>query len=321
MYKVLVSEGCHKRGLDLLSTRQDVQVVVMNAGSEESLASCVREAKAILVRTTRLSAATLSAATELQIVSRHGVGYDNVDVEYLSSRNIPMALAVDSNVTSVAEHTLMFMLALSKDCLAADARQRAGDYAYRDKRTATDLGGKNVLVMGYGRIGRHVSMLCRVLGMTVHVYDPFVSQEALAEGEHLEHEYRTALPRMDVVTLHMPLTPENTKCIGKNELALMKPTAFLINCARGGLIDEQALYRALADKQLAGAALDVFAEEPPHMDNPLFTLPNIIVSPHNAALTDECAGRMSYQAAQNILDCFEGKLSPRTVINRRELGL
>ncbi len=322
MFRVLAFEGSHEKGLELLRSRSDlVKLEMTNATTPPALTEAVSGVDAIIVRTAVLTRDILAEAPNLRIVSRHGVGYDNVDVAYLSSRGIPMALAVDSNVTSVAEHTLMLLLALAKDTFACDREQRRGNYKYRDRRTAVDIGGRTALVLGYGRIGRQVAKVLGLLGMHVRVFDPYVKPEQLDAGQTYVSDYRAALPQADVVSLHVPLTPETAGCIGAAELATMKPTAFLLNCARGGLVDEAALYAALKERRLAGAGLDVFENEPPDADNPLFTLENVIVSPHNAALTDECAARMSLQAARNVIDCLEGRLEPRVVVNRKELDL
>lgn len=320
MFKVVCVGAFHRKGMELLESRKDlVTCEVLVDLSCEAVEHAIADADAIVVRTAPLSRQTLERAPRLRIVSRHGVGTDNVDVDYLSSRGIPMAIAADSNVGSVAEHTLMMILALAKDALAGDRATRAGDFAWRDLRTASDVAGKTILIMGYGRIGRRVGELCRTLGMHVAAYDPY--GEPGMEGVEWAGDFRAFLPQADFLSLHLPSTPETRGLIGARELSLLKRGAFVINCARGGIIDEAALAEALESGHLGGAGLDVFAHEPPVVTDRLFRQEKVILSPHNAALTEECAVRMATQAVQNVLDCLEGRLDPRVVVNRRMIGM
>ena len=260
MFKVVCVGAFHRKGIELLESRPDlVTYEVLTDFSPENVARGVAGADAVVVRTTPLPRETLERADHLRIVSRHGVGTDNVDVAYLSSRKIPMAIAIDSNVGSVAEHTLMMLLALAKDAMAGDRATRSGDFAWRDRR--------------------------------------------------------------DFLCLHLPSTPETRDLIGAGELALLKRGAFVLNCARGGIVDEDVLCDALESGHLGGAGLDVFAKEPPDTAHRLFRQEKVLLSPHNAALTEECAIRMATQAVQNVLDCLDGKLQPRVVMNRREIGM
>ena len=300
MFKVVCVGAFHRKGMELLESRKDlVTYEVLGDLSCEAVARGIADADAIVVRTAPLSRQTLERAPRLRIVSRHGVGTDNVDVDYLSSRGIPMAIAADSNVGSVAEHTLMMMLALAKDAIAGDRAMRAGDFAWRDLRTAADVAGKTILIMGFGRIGRRVGELCRALGMRVAAYDPY-GEPDMAEGVEWADDFRAFLPQADFLSLHLPSTPETRGLIGARELSLLKRGAFVINCARGGIIDEAALAETLES---------------------LFRQEKVIFSPHNAALTEECAVRMATQAVQNVLDCLEGRLNPRVVVNRRMIGM
>ena len=243
-----------------------------------------------------------------------------MDVAYLSSRKIPMAIAIDSNVGSVAEHTLMMLLALAKDAMAGDRATRSGDFAWRDRRTASDVAGKSALIMGFGRIGQRVGALCRALGLRVAAFDPYMERSPV-EGVEMVKDFRAILPEIDFLCLHLPSTPETRDLIGAGELALLKRGAFVLNCARGGIVDEDVLCDALESGHLGGAGLDVFAKEPPDTAHRLFRQEKVLLSPHNAALTEECAIRMATQAVQNVLDCLDGKLQPRVVMNRREIGM
>ena len=320
MFKVAVVGPIHEEGMKLFHERPDIEATVARDLSPEGIAAAVTGADAISIRTQLLPKEVLALAPGLRIVSRHGVGYDNVDVAYLSSRKIPMAIAADANYTAVGEHTLMMMLALAKDAETGDAATRNGDFAWRNKGTLTELLDKRVLILGFGRIGQRVAVLCRAFGMRVFAYDPFVAQSPVPDVEMVS-DWRSMLPSIDYLSLHMPSMPETVGMIGAAELAAMKDTAFVVNCARGGLIDEDALARALSEGVIRGAGLDVFADEPNDPAHPLFKQKRCVFSPHNAALTAECAVRMATQCAQNILDCLDGKLQARVVVNRKEIGM
>lgn len=321
MFKVVCVGAFHRKGIELLESRPELaSYEILTDLSPEGIARGVADADAIIVRTSPLPRETLARAPRLKIVSRHGVGTDNVDVDHLSSRRIPMAIAVDSNVGSVAEHTMMMLLALAKDALAGDRATRSGDFGWRDRRTAADVAGKTALIMGFGRIGRRVAELCRAFGIRVLAFDPLVEQHSINSVE-LVPDFRARLPETDFLCLHLPSTPETRRLIGAAELALLKPGAFVINCARGGIVDEEVLCDALEEGHLGGAGLDVFATEPPVVGDRLFRQEKILFSPHNAALTEECAVRMATQAVQNVLDCFDGRLDARVVVNRRRIGM
>jgi len=272
--------------------------------------------RAILVRTARIDKTTIDAAAELAVVSRHGVGYDNVDLEALNARGIPLAIAVDANKISVAEHAMAMLLTLAKAAFAHDAAVRGGNWALRNEFRAFELLGKRLLLVGFGRIGREVAVRARAFGMTVEVFDPFVDAAALAElGCSRAHDLDAALAAADAISLHLPLTAETRHLIDARRLASLKPRSILLNTARGGLIDEPALAAALHAGRLGGAGIDVFEGEPPHPDNPLLAAPNCLLSPHNAGVTDESMVRMATEAAANLVDVLNGRLDPAVIVN------
>ena len=321
MYKVTVVGRLYEDGHRLLQERSDLlEVSQVLDLSPASIADGVAGADAIILRTVAMPNETLARAPELKIVSRFGVGTDNLDLAYLSARKIPVAIGLGANDTSVAEHTLMMMLALAKDAVAGDASIRSGNWNWRVGLPAHDLRDKTVLIMGFGRIGQRVGKLCAAFDMKVLAFDPFMSESPVADVTMVD-DFRTTLPVADFVCLHMPATPQSRNMIGEAELAAMKPSAFLINCARGGIVDENALAHALENKTLAGAACDVFAVEPPDPAHPLFRQERTLFSPHIAGLTEECSARMGLYAAQHVIDFFEGKLDPRVVVNREVLAV
>ena len=320
MPKVLIIQPFHDEGMKLFAARPDVTLEIVD-GALEALAEQIADADGVTIRTTPLPAAVIERAERLKVVSRHGVGYDNVDVEALTRRGIPLAIAADANATAVAEHTLYFMLALAKQGLRYDRATRAGEWAVRNSLDAVDLLGRRVLVMGFGRIGREVAKRCAAFGMVVMVYDPYVQANVIeAAGDYRSvPDFEAALPQTDVLTVHMPLGAESRSLIGAAELAALPAHAFVINAARGGIVDETALRDALTSGEIAGAALDVFEEEPPPEDHPLFALPNVILTPHSAGLSKEAAIRMAISTAKNVLAGIDGKLDPSMVVNREVL--
>lgn len=316
---VVVAGKIHAAGLALLRARGDVTFDLVEAVTTEAYRPLLPRADALLLRTQPLTATDVANAPRLKIVSRHGVGYDAVDVAALNARRIPLAIVGDVNSRAVAEHSMMLMLAAARRTVAHHLASTGGNWNERNRFDACELDGKNLLVLGFGRIGRRVAELARAFGMVVTAYDPFVSAEqAGALGVAHASNMQQALREADFVTVHLP--GGNGPVLGAAELALLKPSAIIVNAARGGIIDEAALDDALRNRRLRAAALDVLTEEPPPTDHPLLRNPHITISPHNAGLTEECAMRMSRAAAQNILDCFDGRLNPALVVNRTAIA-
>jgi D-3-phosphoglycerate dehydrogenase / 2-oxoglutarate reductase len=314
-HRVLIAGKVHDAGIMLLRQRADIAIDFVEAVTAEAYLPFLPEAHAVLLRTQPLTARELATAPNLKIVSRHGVGYDAVDVAALTARRIPLAIVGDVNSRAVAEHTLMLMLTAARRTVAHHIAATTGNWNERNRFDSTELDSKTLLILGYGRIGRRVAELAKAFGMKVHAYDPYVSAEQMAATGVVHAESLTSnLSLVDFITVHMP-GGHKGPIIGANELAVMKPTAIIINAARGGVIDEMALDQALRQRKLKAAALDVLSIEPPAADHPLLSNPHVTISPHNAGLTEECAMRMSVSAAQNILDAFDGKLDRKLVVN------
>jgi D-3-phosphoglycerate dehydrogenase len=316
MPKVLVTDGIQQAGLDILAQREDVVIDrCWNRPNEDDLIDRVANVDAILVGTTRITERIIEAARGLKVVSRRGVGYDNIDLAALRRRKIPLTIVGSANASTVAEHTLCFILALAKQTMAYDRATRAGDWQFRESLLAVDLLGKTLLLLGFGRVGRAVALRASAFGMRVLVYDPLVSKEVISEfrAEPIV-DLLHGLAICDFLSVHVPLTHQTAGSIGRQELAAMRPTAFIISTARGGVIDEDCLVNALRMGLIRGAGLDVFNEEPPPPNHPLLGLENVILSPHSAALTGECAQRMDKVAAKNCLDAIDGKLDPTVIV-------
>ncbi len=312
--RVLVAGKIHAAGVEILRQRPDIMVDVVEAVTTEAYRPRLADADAILIRTQPMTAAEIALAPKLKIVSRHGVGFDAVDVSALNARKIPLAIVGDVNSRAVAEHTLMLMLAAARRTVSHHVASTTGNWNERNRFDSTELDGKTLLVIGFGRIGRRVAELAKAFGMNIMAFDPYMTPTQMeAVGVFHVPDMNAALATADFVTVHMP--GGNGALIGAAELACMKSSSIIVNAARGGIIDEIALDAALRTRKLRAAALDVLVQEPPALDHPLLSNPYLTISPHNAGLTEECAMRMGLSAAQNILDCFDGKLDRKLVVN------
>jgi len=317
---LLVAGNIHDAGLRLLATQTDVTYDYVPDLIYDSYAPLMPKADGLVVRTQPVRAETIASASRLKIVSRHGVGYDAVDVEALNKRKIPLAIVGDVNSRAVAEHAMMMLLSLSKKMRVYDQAVRKGQWNLRNQFDSLELFEKTLLIVGLGRIGRHLLGMARGFGMTILAYDPGLSSEMIKQiGVEPVTSLHDGLKRADFVSFHAPKTGDQP-LIGKAELAVMKSSAILVNTARGGLIDEEALVEALEAKRLRGAGLDVFSDEPPAASSALLHRDDVILTPHTASLTDESAMRMAVTSIQNALDCFAGKLNPALVVNREAIG-
>ena len=304
----------------VLDARKDVEAVQFTQLSEDNILQHVGEYDAAILSITPFTARIIDKADKMQIVARHGVGYDAVDVPALTKKGIPLAVVGTANSVTVAEHALFFILALAKRAILFDREVRKGNWDIRYNHIGFDIADKKVLVLGLGRIGRRLVPMLNAMGMDVFVYDPYVLQDTIVtSGATPVEDWRAALPDMDFVSVNCPKNEETNGMIGTAELASMKKTAFVVNTARGNIVDESALYHALKNGSIAGAGIDPFVVEPAGPNEPLFELDNIIVSPHSAGVTKESLFRMGAAAAQNILDQFDGRLNPENVINKEVL--
>ena len=304
----------------VLDARKDVEAVQFTQLSEDNILQHVGEYDAAILSITPFTARIIDKADKMQIVARHGVGYDAVDVPALTKKGIPLAVVGTANSATVAEHALFFILALAKRAILFDREVRKGNWDIRYNHIGFDIADKKVLVLGLGRIGRRLVPMLNAMGMDVFVYDPYVLQDTIVtSGATPVEDWRAALPDMDFVSVNCPKNEETNGMIGTAELASMKKTAFVVNTARGNIVDESALYHALKSGSIAGAGIDPFVVEPAGPNEPLFELDNIIVSPHSAGVTKESLFRMGAAAAQNILDQFDGRLNPENVINKEVL--
>jgi D-3-phosphoglycerate dehydrogenase len=320
MPTIVLCRPLHASGMALLEARNDVTIRQLARPSPAELAAAVLGAQAVLVGLENVDEALLDRASELKIVSRFGVGYDTVDIAACTRRGVVVGVTNGGNDLAVAEHTMMLLLAVARRTIEMDASVRAGAWMIREGRPMGELAGRTVLVIGYGRIGTRVARFCAAFGMRVMVCDPgFPVPRIAADGHIPVTDIAAALPEVDVLTLHCPLSDTTHHLINRELLGLMKPTAWLINAARGPLVDEAALIAALSAGKLEAAGLDVQMREPPDAANPLLQLKNVVLSPHNAAAPIECYEKMSIRAAKNMLELFDGVLDPGYVVNPETL--
>ncbi len=314
---VLVPSSMAQEGVAVLAERADIRMATYQPSiAPPDLHELVRDASAIALSFTRFDRAAIAAAPALRVAARLGVGFDAVDVPALTERGIPLMVVGSANARSVAEHAVYFMFALAKQSQAMDRRVRQGVGHDRKGGLPGEVHGKTVLVVGFGRIGSRTAPRCRALGMHVLVYDPLLPAHAVRDaGYEPVESLDAALARADFVTIHCPKNADTVGLFDAARLARMKPGAYLVNTARGGIVDEAALADALAAGRLAGAGLDVFDPEPPDPDHPLLHMPSVIASPHVAGVTEESWVAMAVMTAQNILGVLDGQPEVDNAVN------
>jgi len=323
--KIFVTESMSQQGRALLHARDDIELVEFpNMISEKDFEAKLKEhapVHGVALGGTRFGEPELDASKDMLVVTRIGVGFDAVDVPALSRRKVPLMVAGTANSPSVAEQALFMMLTLAKRAVEMHSLVRDDKWAARLGMLPYDLFGKTVLIVGFGRIGSRTAKRCLAMEMNVLIYDPYKSAADInAAGCEPVADLDAALPRADFVSIHCPKNPETVGMFNADRLKRMRPTAYLINTARGGIVVEAALHDALVSGRLAGAGLDVFEQEPPPAGQALFALPNVIMAPHVAGVTVEAVDRMSEQTARNILSVLDGDPLRQNVINQDVLG-
>jgi D-3-phosphoglycerate dehydrogenase len=310
MKKILVIQPIHEEGINLLKNNSNFEYEVVDNVDTEFLKSKIKDCDGISIRTAKLSGDVIEAANNLKIISRHGVGYDNIDLEVSKKKDITLAITATANAVAVAEHVMFMILNISKRGSMYDDTVKSGKFNERNKLPKTvELWNKNILIAGFGRIGQALIKRCLGFEMNVFVFDPFVSKEFIEKrgGTKVDNLSETSKD-MDVMSLHIPLNDETKNIINYELLKSMKKNCIIINAARGGIVNEVDLDRALNENLIFGAGLDVFETEPPAANNPLLKNKKVFLSPHTAAFTEECMTRMGKETIQNIFDFFDGNL-------------
>ena len=315
-YNVVITGHILQEGLDLLEARPDVRICKTDTWSPEWGHRVIPDADGILVRNLPLSKELLELAPRLRAVSRFGVGSDNVDHAYLTERNIPLLVTTGSNSDSVAEHAMLFMMAMAKDFSAAGKAVVGGNWHWRDGHTSLELRGRTVLVLGFGNSGRLVAKLCAAFGMRVIAYSRSLDRSPLP-GVEVTKDFRAALPEADFITLHLPYTAQTHHLLTWEDMQRLKPGAFLVNVGRGMLLDEAVLVRALDQGLLGGVGLDVFESEPPCGGFPPVPATAILLHPaQRGPVAGEHDQDERHVRRQNLLDALDGRVDERMVFNK-----
>jgi D-3-phosphoglycerate dehydrogenase len=310
MKKILIIQPIHQEGIKLLQNNSEYEFEVVENIEINFLKNKIKNCDGVSIRTAKLSGDVIEAANNLKIISRHGVGYDNIDLKVSKQKNITLAITATANAVAVAEHVMFMILNISKRGNMYDDTVKSGKFNERNKLPKTlELWNKNILIAGFGRIGQALIKRCLGFEMNVFVYDPYVSKEFIEkEGGTKVEDLSEASKDMDAISLHIPLNNETKNIVNYELLKSMKKNCIIINAARGGIVNEVDLDRALNEDLIFGAGLDVFETEPPIENNPLLQNKKVFLSPHTAAFTEECMTRMGKETVQNIFDFFDGNL-------------
>ena len=316
MKKILIIQPIHESGIELLKNNINYEFEIIEDTEISNLKSKIVDCDAVSIRTANLPAEAINASKNLQIISRHGVGYDNIDLKSSKDKGITIAITATANAVAVAEHVMFMLLNISKRKNMYDDCVKSGKFNERNKLPKTvELWNKDILIAGFGRIGKALIKRCLGFEMNVFVYDPYVNSDVIEnfggkKVENLENAIRT----MDAVSLHMPLTEKTKNLINYELLKTMKKNCIIINAARGGIINETDLDKALNENLIFGAGIDVFEKEPPEDNNPLLKNNKVFLSPHTAAFTEECMTRMGIETIQNIIDFFDNKFDQSKIV-------
>ena len=314
--KILIIQKVHEKGMELINNHPNFDVEVTDDTSVENLKSKIKDCDGASIRIAKLSGEVINEAKNLKIISRHGVGYDNIDLKTAKERDIKIAITANANAVTVAEHVMFVLLNIAKRRELYHTTVKEGNFKDRNKLPKTiEVWKKNFLIMGFGRIGKALIKRCLGFEMNVYVYDPFVDKDIIDKlGGEKVNNIEEAVKTMDVISLHMPLTDKTENLINYNLLKTMKKNCIIINAARGGIINEEDLNKALNEDLIFGAGIDVFKKEPPENDNPLLKNNKVYLSPHTAAFTDECMTRMGVETIQNIIDYFDDTLEKSKIV-------
>ena len=319
--KVAVLGKVDQKGLSFLR-ENEFKVIEIENFEIQNLKEQLKDVDGILLRTTKLDKEILQHCDNLKIISRHGVGYDNVDLDFLNENKIALGITSTSNAVSVAEHVLSFFIYLTKNLSLSDSLVKEGNFEKRsDLPNFFELYKKKVLIFGFGRIGKEVAKRCLGFDMEVYVYDPYLDNEIIIRNQCIPIEKNQGLAIADFITIHLPLNRDTKNFISQTEINLIRKNSILVNTSRGGIVNENDLCIALESKKIQGAGMDVFVSEPPESNHPFFKLDNILLTPHNAALTLECRERMSLEASQNIVFFLKNmsELNVENLVNKKYL--
>lgn len=315
--KIAIMGKIHSDGPEILK-KNNIENFEINDFEENYLINKLCDVDGIVIRTANLTSKILSKCENLKIVSRHGVGYDNVDSNYLTKNGIPLAITGTSNAVSVAEHVMTMFLYLTKNINLSNNLVKSGNFKKKSELPDFfELYKKKILILGFGRIGQELAKRCLGFDMEVYIYDPFVSKNIIIEKNCFPINKEEGLEIADYISIHMPLNNSTKNFLSFTEFDLVKKNLIVVNTARGGIINEEALLEAIKKNKIKGAGIDVFENEPPRQKHPFFELENILLTPHNAALTLECRKRMSVESCTNVINYLvnKKKLNKTNIVN------
>ena len=317
MYKIGIIEKIHDKGIDLLKNNKNFEYEIIENISKDNLIKVLPKFDGITLRVAKLDDSILGYCQNLKVISRHGVGYDNVDTKFLKKKNIKLLITATANAVSVAEHVMYMILTLSKGIVMYDKIVRDGNFRKATNQLTTfELLNKEILILGFGRIGKNLIKRCNGFEMNVKVYDPYVDESVIKKfGGNKVENLEKAFTSADYISIHMPLNPETKNLINLKKLESMKKNAIILNTARGGIINENDLDVALNKNIIFGAGLDVFEKEPIDLNNPLLKNKKVLLSPHSATFTKECTERMGIETVQNVIDFFDNKIKKNMIVN------
>ena len=317
MYKIAIVDKMHVDGINLLKNNPKFECEIIEDLSKENLISKLPKFDGITLRRGKIDAKILEKCNNLKVISRHGVGYDNIDTKILKEKKISLLVTGTTTSISPAEHIMFMILNISKSFNLFDKSVRDGkfDKVMHMKHESFELFGKKILIVGFGRIGKQLIKRCLGFEMKVFAYDPFVDKKVIEKlgGKKIDN-LEEGLKEADILSLSGPLTKDTYNMINLEKMKKMKKNSIIINTSRGGIINEKDLNTALDKEIVYGAGLDVFEKEPPDEDNPLLKNKKVILSPHAATFTKECLSNMAVQTAQNIIDFFENNLNKSMIV-------
>ena len=318
MHKIAIVDKMHEDGINLLKKNPNFQCEIIEDLSKDNLISKLPHFDGITLRRGKIDAEILQKCKKLKVISRHGVGYDNVDINYLKENKISLLVTGTTTSTSPAEHIMFMILHISKSFNLFDESVRSGNFdkIMHMKHNSFELCNKTILIVGFGRIGRKLIKRCLGFEMKVLVYDPYVDKKIIESlgGQKIDN-LEESLKTTDVLSLSVPLTKDTINMIDLKKMKIMKNTSIIINTSRGGVINEKDLNTALDKEIIYGAGIDVFENEPPSNSNLLLKNKKVLLSPHAATFTKECTSNMAIQTAQNIIDFFDNKLNKLMIVN------
>ena len=317
MYKIAIVDKIHLDGINLLKSNPKFKCEVIEDLSKKNLISKLPNFDGITLRRGKIDAEILEKCKKLKVISRHGVGFDNVDIKFLKKNNISLLVTATTTSVSPAEHIMFMIMNISKGLDFFDKAVRSGEFKsiMHMKHNTFELYNKKILIIGFGRIGKKLIKRCLGFDMKVYAYDPNVEKNVIESFNGIKIEnLNDGLKEADIISLTVPLTEETKNMITLDKMKTMKKNAIIINTSRGGIVNEKDLNEALNKKIIYGAGLDVFEKEPPDNNNPLLKNKRVVLSPHAATFTQEGLSKMSIETVQNLINFFEGKLNKNSIV-------